>query len=348
MSVKTFFPILLYYIVRILHVGKYYNWYVFRRRLSRRLYRTVAKRYCNDAAKLSEGRQVVFVCNGNNESGGWADRLKGILSTYSVCKELHLDFRLLFTHPFPLAEFLEPNAYDWKIDEKDVVFAFPNTEIVAMEITEESDYQMRKQREWMVRRLGRSKARQVHVYTNAMFAYGDGFGALFSELFRLTPRLRSAVDVQRQMLGSDYISVSGRFLGCLGDFEDTVQIPSLPCDKRQMLLDACMEQLEKLHEKHPRSRLLVNSDSTSFLAMAQQLDYVYVIPGRILHLDVEDKSGADTYALYEKTFLDFFTIANASFIYRLDGQWMHTSGYPLAASKIYGRPFEAIKFGVDV
>ena len=37
-------------------------------------------------------------------------------------------------------------------------------------------------------------------------------------------------------------------------------------------------------------------------------------------------------------------IANASAVYRLETQWMHSSGFPYSAAKIYDKPFHSIKF----
>ena len=97
-----------------------------------------------------------------------------------------------------------------------------------------------------------------------------------------------------------------------------------------------------LHDRYPGKHILVNSDSTTFLQTAAKLDYVYVIPGNITHID--GKNDTDEYNAYEKTFLDFFMIANAERIYLLRTGQMYNSGYPFAASKIYNRPFEKIEF----
>jgi len=342
------------HIIRLLQgslkANKYYNWYVFCRRVSQELETKVMKSYsfkCDDVSHSQNGgkKQVVFVCNGNNESGGWADRLKGIISTYQVCKADGYDFRLLFTSPFQLQDFLIPNTYNWQIHPKDVIFQRPHTEVVAFEIGQENDYQSKKQQQLLTSRLRQSNARQIHVYCNAMFAYKADFSGMFNELFRPAPRLASSIALQKVIVGDQYVSVSVRFIGALGDFIDTMKIEPLPVHLQKTLIDRCISAITKIHMQHPDSRILVNSDSTTFLNAVRQLQYVHIIPGEIIHLDVIDEASKpiDTYQQYEKTMLDFFMIANAQCIYRIDGQWIHPSGYPYAASKVYNRPFRTIQ-----
>ena len=86
---------------------------------------------------------------------------------------------------------------------------------------------------------------------------------------------------------------------------------------------------------------MVNSDSITFTERAQAFPYVFVNPGSITHIDNTRDKGYET---FEKTFLDFFMIANAERIYLLKTGRMYKSGYPYAASLIYGKPFKVINF----
>ena len=325
-----------------LHANRYYNWYVFSRKLSHKWEEEMAMHYSNKTTRKKTEKTVVFLCNGFVENGGWADRLKGILSTYLVCKEEGLPFKLLFTSPFCLTDYLLPNTYEWRIAPKDVIYEQPYADIVALEIGAESDYQAKKQQQWLQARIAHSQSSQIHVCTNAHFCYYADFGALFLELFRPSTRLQQAIDQQKEILGSQYISVSARFINSLGDFTDTMQGEPLPPPLKEQLLNRCMEQIEALHQQHPEQHILINSDSVTFLNKVQQLEYTYVIPGPVFHLDTAPQT--TNYRLYEKVFLDFFMIANASAIYRLETKWMHKSGYPLSAAMIYNRPFHSIKF----
>lgn len=334
----------------LLYSNKYYSWYVVSRNLSNEWKKQLSHCYFyspNTSSPQAEPPTVISIYNGNNSSGGFADRLKGIISTYQTCKEQGKSYKLLFTSPFPLNLFLEPNEYDWFIKEEDVVFEQPYSKYIALQIGEESLYQSRKQHKLLSKRIAESSATQTHVYTNAMFSYHDDFATHFNQLFTPTPRFQKAIDQQLTLLGNDYISISARFINSLGDFNDTLACEELPAHLKRLLLDKCMQTIRACHQKHPKSRILVNSDSITFLKEAQQLEYVYVIPGTVTHIDAEAEKAVDSkdflYEKYEKTLLDFFMIANASQVYRIDGKWLHTSGYPYAASRIKHRPFTSLK-----
>ena len=106
------------------------------------------------------------------------------------------------------------------------------------------------------------------------------------------------------------------------------------------MISKCIWKIEELHNQFPSYRILVNSDSETFLKRLSKFSYVYVIPGVITHIDA--KQDVDSYEMYEKTFLDFFMIAGAERIYLLKTCKMFNSGYPLAASKLYNKPYEII------
>lgn len=331
----------------MLLANKYYNWYVFSRQLSNALKRQIEPHYPITAASSpnTEHKTVVVVHNGWTESGGLADRLRGIVSVYMLCKEAYWDFRIHFTHPFPLEMFLEPNTYDWHISSQQMCYTRPATTPVCLEVGSESHWQQQKQRAYLKHLIEATQSQQVHVYTNALFAYKEGFRAAFHELFKPSEKLRQAIQQEQSMLGDGYVSVSARFMGALGDFKDTMQTGVLPPEKKKQLIDACIREVEHIHQIHPTVKVLVNSDSSTFLQQVQQLPYVYTIPGTITHLDVTEKEvkPEKVYQTYEKTLLDFFMIAHAQHIYRLEGRWMRASGFPYAASLVYEHPFHPIK-----
>lgn len=330
--------------------NQYYQWYVVTQMWSKWKKESLLPHYTQEISdEGTYGNEVVVIHNGWANSGGWADRLRGIVSTYLLCKELGREFRILFTHPFPLGMFLLPNTYDWRIDEKDISFSLQQSYPIFLDVCGASRWQTHKQKTHLKQRLKSSKRKQAHIYTNALFAYHEDFKGAFHELFKPSERLQSAIDRELENLGKDYVSVSARFVGVMGDFVDTESVEILPKDKQEQLLRACIETLEKIHHQHPDTPLLVNSDSTTFLDRACKLPYVYTIPGHIIHLDVTEGAMDEEqlYLTYEKTFLDFFMIAHATEVYRLQGQWMRNiTGFPYAASLVYGRPFHEAKFSI--
>lgn len=292
--------------------------------------------------KQLNNKKVICIFDGKIKNGGLADRLRGIVSVYEVCKEQNLDFKILFTSPFNLSEFLVPNKVDWRIKENELNYNTNITDLCYIDTLAGSEYEAKKQEQWF-RREFKKKYNEFHVRTNAIFSYNGDYSTLFNELFKPSPKLQASIEKQKEILGVGYISTSFRFMNLLNDFNETVELHcKLTQEERNELIVKNIEQLQLLHDKYPGKRILVNSDSTTFLQAAAKLDYVYVIPGNITHIDGKNKE--NEYKAYEKTFLDFFMIVNAEKIYLMRTGQMYNSGYPFAASKVYNKPFKKIEF----
>lgn len=328
------------------YFNKYVKWYITRKKREKQITNQIIKRYSFNnplTYKNFENNYVINIIDGSACSGGLADRIRGIISTYAVCKKNGLKYKLYFSFPFHLQDYLEPADYNWIIDAADICRDSKCCDIIVLDTTEESFYQFSKQQTFLEDKLIESNNKQKHVYTNAGFAYCLDFSSLFNELFKPSERLKSSLDKQKNILGSSYISVSARFLDLLGDFNEMFGYgtPLSDSDSQKLIADS-LWQIEKLHSKYPNKRILVNSDSIKFLNASSKYDYTYSIPGTITHID--NNQNDDSYQRYEKTFLDFFMIANASKIFLLKGKLMHRSGYPYAASKIFNKEFNVIEY----
>ena len=64
-----------------------------------------------DFSKVSPG--IVICFDGHIQHGGLADRLRGIVSVYSYCREHNIPFYINYTSPLELTNWLVPNEYDW-------------------------------------------------------------------------------------------------------------------------------------------------------------------------------------------------------------------------------------------
>lgn len=345
--------------------SSHYRWYVFTPQISRETIAPIVGEYRFFAAggKLMQHaadgepqpadkeilkqhralrhKRVVYVCDGRTLAGGLADRFKGILSLFAICQEMGYDFRIHYTSPFRLEDFLLPADHDWRISPEELHPA--EAAMLVLENTDDSAYQTRKQVQWLRHRLQESPE-EVHVITNSNYAYDLDYPALFRQLFRFTPDLEQALEEEVQQIsgGRPYLSVSARFLSLLGDFRETGNNDALPKDQAEALLAGTLSQLQLLHVENPDYTLLVSSDSTRFLQKAGALAYTYVVQGEVAHTDLMKRQGAERAHL--KLFLDFFLISRAERIYLLQGKRMRQSGFPYAASRISGHPFEVRKF----
>lgn len=324
-------------------ISEWYAWYIERLRVTRSYHKRLSPFYSQKEAIPSDGVSfVVNIFDGKIQVGGLADRLRGILSTYYICKKTGRSFKLHFVSPFNLELYLVPNKYDWRCKESELCFDKNYTCVLPIFTTQEGLYQQKKLEQWLYNQISRTD-RQCHVYTNAFFSYDYDYKQLFFELFKPSDALRQTLDHYSGILGESYISISCRFLDLLDDFNETQAIhASLTDVEKRALIERVLYEIDKLHLQYPNRTILCNSDSITFLNEADKMDYTYVVPGEITHLEGVVKR--DDYQLYEKTFVDFFLIAKASHIYLLKTGLMYDSGFPYAASKLYGKPFDKIVF----
>lgn len=314
-----------------------YRYNVIRRRTELQMRCQMAASYEQQERKRNLQPCAVFMSCGNTASGGLIDRLRGAASLYAACKDTGRDFRIFFTHPFPLTDYLQPNAYDWRISKEDVSFHPSQTHIVTIDTQTDTTWERQLQQATFETELRGNPHYQLHFYTNASFCYDQDFSALFNELFKPTDRLQQSIDQTLSSIGGQYITVSARFCNLLGDFNEETFSEPLPRTEQRALIETCMSQVEQLHQRYPDHKIVVCSDSTTFAERAQCEDYVYVIPGTVSHI------GNDTvhyYHYYEKTFLDFFIISRAEHVFLLKYDGMHNSGFPYAAARVGKRDFQ--------
>lgn len=331
------------HIIYLRNENSIYSWYIIRKDRYRYLSKILYPKYSANMGDIQENTKIV-ICpyEGFLEGGGLADRLRGILSTFYICKLLNVQFRLVFSSPFLLKNYLVPNKYNWSDEANVLRYNIPKENVLILDTTQESAYQKRQQKKWLEKKI-RERNGQIHVYTNASYSYDNGYHVLFHELFKPSEELQKSIDEQLAVLGNQYISISCRFLNLLGDFNETHgYADALTEDKKDELLNSVISQIKNLHQKHLNRKILCNSDSVTFLDKVKKLPYTYVIPGEVTHIDAKDSRG--DYKRYEKTFLDFFMIAHASHIYILKTGRMHKSGYPIAASYVFEKPIDIIQF----
>ena len=334
------------FMARIMN-NKYYRWYIRRRRRDMKKYTKILKNY-NKTGNLGGNGwykpYVINVIDGTIQHCGLADRLRGAISTYAICKEKNLPYRLYFTYPFNLDDYLIPNQYDWRISNTDVCGNIRDCNMVILCTTEDSAYQFHKQKNYLRRHINRSD-KQTIVFTNAGFAYNLDFSNLFNELFKPGKKLQTSINRQMEILGPDYISVHIRFLGLLGDFNETWKMGQLPEKDAQELIRTTVEQIMLIHDRYQDKKILINSDSTRLIKACSELEYTYSIPGNITHIDnIQSDEYYGNYERYEKTFLDFMMMANSEKIFLLKENRMRGSGYSFAASKVYNREFTIIEY----
>ncbi|MDE6783240.1 MAG: hypothetical protein K2J17_05910 [Paramuribaculum sp.] len=329
-------------IKRRIHAEVHYLF--FRDYMSRRtIRRHMLKRYSDDAPVTTATEPtVVFMADGYRHHGGLADRLRGIVATYQYCREHSLAFRINFTSPFDLERYLEPASYDWRLRPGELTFN--RAQCLPVYLMTTCDFYPERELRYQRRRLGKALSKpfmQAHV--NTVFYCADGeFSTLFNELFRPSDAVRRQLDMLREGIAGQYITISTRFLELLGDFTEPKQerLP-LPADARQALMDRCVAEIEAIHSANPLP-VVLTSDSVSFLEYAaSRLPYCRFLPGEVAHIDgtAGHQGDADL-----KTFVDFYAVKEASRSYLIVGPQMYNSNFSRRAAQAGGHDFDVIRF----
>lgn len=278
----------------------------------------------------------ISMIDGKCYQGGMCDRFNNIISLYAFCKQRDLEFKIFYVSPFPLLNYLIPNKYNWVIDSDELTFNLFESRFL---------YTVG---EYKARRLLSIKTdKQIHFYGNRnllelLNSEGNTdykWGTLFKELFKPVPKVEKQIQLLREMIGGEYISAVFRFQQLLGDFAE-YKFPTLKTVKeKNELIDKCASALLELQKRNEGRRILVASDSVTFLEYVSNIKGVYIIPGRVVHIDV---TKGENYEVYMKSFLDFFMISESIKVYGMGTEQMYSSSFPMYAAKVNDIPFERV------
>jgi hypothetical protein len=204
----------------------------------------------SNAVVFSENKTLVYMLDGRAYSGGISDILKGILSMYKFSKEIGFDFRINFCYPYNLYEYLEPNFYDWLIAENEVSYNSNDSACLwiynsSLYYGRSTEFEIAFQKKILQKFIKKNASKQqFHIYTNSEWARGSEYSVLFNELFKTAEPLQDVLNYHKNILGTEYISITFRFQQLLGDFDDNE--PTF--DKTAYILEM-LKQSEDLNEE---------------------------------------------------------------------------------------------------
>lgn len=289
----------------------------------------------------------IAMVDGESFHGGMCDRFKGIISLYAYCKHNNYPFRIYYTFPFRLEDYLVPAKYDWMLGEGE----YSDNPLFVRVLYMRGEH-------YGTRLLRLRTRRQVHFYTNrnllpcineAYFRKSPDvkeydWGELYRELFRPGDVLQQRIEYFLKEIGGEYDAMVFRFQNLLGDFNEYHFKAIEDKSEAEQLLQKCLEHVQKVTLSSPGKRFLVTSDSMTFLKRVSHISGVFVIPGTLVHMDgSKNKYGVpDKYETYLKSFLDFYMISKAQRVYRVGTSLMYRSEFPMFAALANNRPFESI------
>ena len=224
----------------------------------------------SDSPCIHTGNKCVIIMVDNTiYNPGLADKLRGILSIYSLCKEKHIDFKINWTYPFELTEYMLPNKINWIIEQEKIKYSLSDSKIVVIDTLPNihASRQSIIDKKIFDDTVLNSQYLQYHIYTNSII-HTQAFPNLFRELFTPSEKLQSLIDLHHKNIGEKYVAASFRFLELLGDFKDSEGMDEmLPPREQKLLIEQCYIELKKFIDTLPEFyKILVTSDSERFLA----------------------------------------------------------------------------------
>jgi hypothetical protein len=274
--------------------------------------------------------------DGKIRHGEIADRLRGILATYKTCREYQIKFYIYHDSPFMLENYLLPNDYDWRINKNEISYNSHDTfAFILFPFTSKGEECF--QENFMKKKL-LLDYKQIHVYTNAYYTLNENYSLLFKELFKPSFELKKEIEYHHAKIGNRYIALAFRFQQLMGDFEETGSTPILSINQRKILMKECINEIYKIKKQNPQySKLFITSDSITFLNEIQKIEFIYIVPGDIIHTDSSEITNHETYM---KIFTDFLMLSKADKILLMCTGKMYKSGFSRSAALVNNIPFE--------
>lgn len=279
---------------------------------------------------------LISVIDNNRKSQGLTDRFKGIVSVYALSKALNIPFKCDFVYPFQLSEFLIPNNYKWLADPSELS---SNTNEVRYRILRKKPTIKKLLKVFPLKKQIRIYANvdyldEINIRFNKNYQWGELFKELFKPNYPLTGQLEY---YSKNLPEGKFIACVFRFQSLLGDFVE-YKYKSLSVAERNELIDKNINSLQKIVSEN-NCPVLVTSDSVGFLEIASKIERVFIIQGKVVHMDCTPDEQSNVYL---KSFVDFFMLSKAKKIYSIGTIIMYQTNFPVYAAKINNIPFERI------
>ena len=288
-------------------------------------------------------KQIIYMADGKAQHGGLSDRLRAMVTLYSFCKEKGIEYKIYFASPFDLSQILQPNNVNWIINKSDISYnsreAVPIVILSTLGKIDNSEryiLECKKEKEHTCRLINRYQKEQKHIYTN--IGYDDAhFHKLFMELFKPSIKLQNEINNNLQAIGDKYISVVFRFQNLIGDFYEG-PYRALNAENKKMLIRKCLDAIKIIRKQEEWTlKVLVTSDSKTFLNEVKNIPYCYIIPGQVKHMGFTNDTNSDVYL---KSFVDLYMLSYSEKIILAKASCMYHSGFAQRAALLGDKPYK--------
>lgn len=302
--------------------------------------------YKKNKISTNSKNEIVLMFDENYSSGGFMDKIKGIISGKYIADQLGLDFYVYIKNKnFPIHNFLQSNQNIFRNENYELEYNKNSKPIILYNYSPSQKNILKK---------FKSK-NQYHLYCNMNFIPNFNLGKdefelnriwsnYFNEIFSFSSTILN-LDELSHIQKNNKISVHLRFMNSLGDFND-IRNNELPNAEKEKLIDNCLQAIKKILIEHKEiEKVLIFSDSASFLNLVKPYfantefeQKIFVNADNIKHsaLNFDEK-------VFEKTILDFYQMSNCCKVFQIHYKNMHKSDFSKYASLVNNIEYQLIE-----
>lgn len=306
----------------------------------------IYKFYTSKSSKRNTKNEIVLMIDEHYSSGGFMDKVKGIISGKYIADSLGLKFYVYIKNGhFPIYKFLDSKDDIFRLTENEMYYDKTSKPIIL--------YNYLPSKKSILQKF-KSK-NQYHLYCNmnvvptfndskVEFEQNKIWNAQFRELFTFNKNIL-ALDQLAHFTNSQKIAIHLRFMNSLGDFQD-IRNNELPKGDKETLIKTCLDSIKKtIYENNEMKKVLIFSDSAFFLNTVKTYfsntefeQKIFINTDNIKHsaLNNDDK-------VFEKTILDFYQMSCCHKIFQIYYKNMHKSDFSKYASFVNNIDYQLVE-----
>lgn len=287
----------------------------------------------------SKSKKILIIDSDLMVRWGFSDRIRGVLSLLRTFKNCDYDTYIKFTTPFSLSKYYLYKDFsklnDSLLKSSHIIFDSLHCNLIP--------YLSKVDVHEIFRNMVEDSFKVhdcVSIGTNLWFNYDSS--TYFENFTRTNYLCRELLKIKR-IIGFPYVTISFRFLGCLGDFDEPHAKIVSDIEKFNILhrsRDAVIKFVSEYADNKP---VLILSDSVSFLNFVKDVPNVHVFVNDIHHLSSLNGQG-EFDSSFDRILLDFNLIVDADQSFRAESDFLYPSGFPATASVCSGKKLQIFKF----
>ena len=274
-------------------------------------------------------------------SGGFTDRLKGIITAYQLSKITRRKFKIIFNHPFKLTEIFDQNKINWKIDsqiEKKILSYAKYYDFIdetnPEKIKNNINNIMNDHNKVISIRINQDYSDYLSKDSNA--SWND----YYNHLFKLSEKSREILNQYSSEDWGKMIGVHCRFINLL---EDHIEQGNKLSNKDQnILINKVFLVLDEILKNCKNCKIFLCTDSKKFI---DNIKNNYTLNNQLVIIDGIPKHSEKNKIIdndLNKIISDFFLLSECSKIISIVLDDMYPSGFPKYSAKLKNKDFQVI------